>query len=70
MTITILKKKLESLDFPEKDDILKIVKDMEETDKRRQKILHVLQEALRDLRLDIKYLQFDLEATRRERDLK
>ncbi len=36
--------------------------------KRRRKILFLVQEALGQLRLDMKYLMFDLEATRRERD--
>ena len=36
--------------------------------KRRRQILHLVQEALSQLRLDMKYLVFDLEATRRERD--
>ncbi len=36
--------------------------------KRRRRILKLVQEALRQLRLDMKYLVFDLEATRRERD--
>jgi hypothetical protein len=35
---------------------------------RRQQILALVQEALGQLRLDMKYLMFDLEATRRERD--
>ena len=35
---------------------------------RRQRILHYVQEALVQLRLDMKYIMFDLEATRRERD--
>ena len=35
---------------------------------RRQRILHYVQEALVQLRLDMKYMMFDLEATRRERD--
>ncbi len=35
---------------------------------RRRKILQLVQEALGQLRLDMKYLVFDLEATRRERD--
>lgn len=35
---------------------------------RRQRILGLVQEALSQLRLDMKYLLFDLEATRRERD--
>lgn len=36
--------------------------------KRRRRILSLVQEALAQLRLDIKYLMFDLEATRNERD--
>ena len=35
---------------------------------RRRRILTLVQEALSQLRLDMKYLMFDLEATRRERD--
>lgn len=36
--------------------------------KRRRRILALVQEALAQLRLDIKYLMFDLEVTRKERD--
>ena len=36
--------------------------------RRRRRILNLVQEALGQLRLDMKYLMFDLEATRRERD--
>lgn len=36
--------------------------------RRRQRILTLVQEALSQLRLDTKYLLFDLEATRRERN--
>ncbi len=36
--------------------------------KRRRQILTLVQDALSQLRLDMKYLIFDLEATRRERD--
>jgi hypothetical protein len=36
--------------------------------KRRRRILSLVQDALGQLRLDMKYLMFDLEATRRERD--
>ncbi len=39
-----------------------------ENTKRRRRILSLVQEALSQLRLDMKYLVFDLEATRRERD--
>lgn len=41
---------------------------VKESVKRRKRILGLVQEALSQLRLDMKYLMFDLEATRRERD--
>ena len=39
-----------------------------ESTQRRRRILGLVQDALGQLRLDMKYLMFDLEATRRERD--
>jgi hypothetical protein len=39
-----------------------------ESTKRRRRILTLVQDALGQLRLDMKYLMFDLESTRRERD--
>jgi hypothetical protein len=36
--------------------------------KRRKITLNLIRDALADLRLDLKYLAFDLVATRRERD--
>ena len=39
-----------------------------ESTRRRRRILSLVQDALGQLRLDMKYLTFDLEATRRERD--
>ena len=39
-----------------------------ESTRRRRRILTLVQEALSQLRLDMKYLMFDLDATRRERD--
>lgn len=36
--------------------------------RRRRRILNLVQEALGQLRLDMKYLMFDLDATRQERD--
>jgi DNA-binding transcriptional regulator GbsR (MarR family) len=36
--------------------------------RRRRRILKLVQDALSQLRMDMKYLVFDLEATRRERD--
>lgn len=39
-----------------------------ESTRRRRRIMNLVQEALAQLRVDMKYLLFDLEATRRERD--
>ncbi|MCD4728560.1 MAG: transcriptional regulator [Pirellulales bacterium] len=39
-----------------------------DSNRRRRRILSLVQDALSQLRLDMKYLAFDLEATRRERD--
>ena len=39
-----------------------------ESTTRRRKILQLVQDSIGQLRLDMKYLVFDLEATRRERD--
>ncbi len=36
--------------------------------RRRRRLLSLVRDSVSDMRLDIKYLQFDLEATRRERD--
>lgn len=45
-----------------------VVNRVVENSKRRRRILSLVQDALGQLRLDMKYLTFDLEATRRERD--
>jgi hypothetical protein len=45
-----------------------LVEAVVESTKRRRRILSLVQDALSQLRLDMKYLMFDLEATRRERD--
>ena len=42
---------------------------MQQKETGRTTALTLIQEALGQLRLDMKYLVFDLEATRRERDL-
>jgi hypothetical protein len=41
---------------------------IQKDDTRRKDILQLVQGALDQLRLDVKYLVFDLQATRRERD--
>ncbi len=42
--------------------------DVVEAVRRRRRVLSLVQESLAQLRLDVKYLMFDLEVTTRERD--
>jgi hypothetical protein len=49
-------------------DVIPALERVIESTKRRRRILTLVQDALSQLRLDMKYLVFDLEATRRERD--
>ncbi len=51
-----------------RDQLRDRVERVVEASTRRRRILNLVQEALSQLRLDMKYLIFDLEATRRERD--
>lgn len=53
---------------PERAKALVALDQVRETCDRRTRIIQLVQEALSQLRLDMKYLIFDLEATRRERD--
>ena len=57
-------------DLPEKHraQLEPVMSRVFESTRRRRRILNLVQEALSQLRLDMKYLVFDLEATRRERD--
>lgn len=57
-----------SVKGPEQQELLNAYERVVESLRRRRRILSLVQEALTQLRLDIKYLMFDLEATRAERD--
>lgn len=59
---------LHSLPAEHASQIAPLVDAVVESTKRRRRILTLVQDALSQLRLDMKYLMFDLEATRRERD--
>jgi hypothetical protein len=63
-----LGKLIETLPEKQRAMLLPVYKRVEESTRRRRQILQLVQEALSQLRLDMKYLVFDLEATRRERD--
>lgn len=59
---------IESLPPHYRDAVAPALARVVECSTRRRRILNLVQEALSQLRLDMKYLIFDLEATRRERD--
>ena len=59
---------IESLPARYRDVVAPAMQRVVECSTRRRRILNLVQEALSQLRLDMKYLIFDLEATRRERD--
>lgn len=59
---------IENLPSEWKERLNPLVLRVAESTRRRRRILNLVQDALSQLRLDMKYLLFDLEATRRERD--
>ena len=59
---------IESLPAPYAAKLAPFLERVTESTRRRRRILGLVQDALSQLRLDMKYLMFDLEATRRERD--
>ena len=59
---------IQSLPEQHRNDLTQPLNRVVEYTKRRRRILNLIQEALSQLRMDMKYLMFDLEATRRERD--
>ena len=59
---------VDSISGPEKRALSAAYERVAESILRRRRILNLVQEALSQLRLDVKYLMFDLETTRRERD--
>jgi len=63
-----LAESIEALPAPFRTSLERLVARVMESTRRRRRILALVQDALSQLRLDMKYLVFDLEATRRERD--
>jgi len=59
---------LETLGEADRRRVMSLYQRVVDSTKRRRRILALVQDALSQLRLDMKYLLFDLEATRRERD--
>lgn len=61
-----LMQQLDSLPQPARDQLQQLAADTRDRHQRMKKTVGELQESLDYLRLSIKYLVFDLEATRRE----
>jgi hypothetical protein len=59
---------VQELPIEQRSRLEPILEKVVESTKRRRRILTLVQDALGQLRVDMKYLVFDLEATRRERD--
>jgi len=59
---------IQALPEPYSRELAPALERVVESTKRRRRILSMVQDALSQLRLDMKYLMFDVEATRRERD--
>jgi len=59
---------VDKLPEPYRSQMQQSVERVVSSSKRRRRLLSLVQDALSQLRLDMKYLAFDLEATRRERD--
>ena len=59
---------IETLPLSQQSELKEAYSQAVECVRRRRRILNLVQEALSQLRLDIKYLMFDLEITRQERD--
>lgn len=60
---------VQSIDSPEKYRILELVEMIKRERDFRVTVLSEIREILGTLRVDVKYLQFDLESTRKERDV-
>ena len=66
--LTELLRLVDSLPEEYRPDFYKVLDRFAACLERRQRILGYVQESLNQMSLDLKYLIFDLEATRRERD--
>ena len=66
--LTELSEAIQALPEEHRVKLQPIVDSVVESVSRRRRILSLVQEALSQLRLDMKYLMFDLEATKREKE--
>ena len=63
-----LRKQIEELPLHLRQKMLPLCERLHHYTRLHSRLLRIAQEAVDQLQLDAKYLQFDLEATRRERD--
>ena len=63
-----LGKRIAALPEPGYEELADVYSQVVDCVRRRRRILNLVQESLSQLRLDVKYLMFDLEVTRQERD--
>jgi hypothetical protein len=63
-----LRKQIEELPLHLRQKMLPLCERLHHYSRLHSRLLRIAQEAVDQLQLDAKYLQFDLEATRRERD--
>ncbi len=66
--LCLLRSQVDKLPIEIREQLAPALSRVIESTQRRRSILGMVQDALGQLRLDMKYLMFDLEATRRERD--
>jgi hypothetical protein len=66
--LVALARSVKTLPSPHREKFEPLILRAMESLGRRRRILRMVQEALSQLQLEMKYLVFDLEATRRERD--
>ena len=63
-----LKRQIEQLPLPMRQEMLPLCERLYHYTRLHSRLLRIAQEAVDQLQLDVKYLHFDVEATRRERD--
>jgi hypothetical protein len=63
-----LRKKVDQLPLPQRESLLPLCERLGHYTRLQTRLVKIAQEAVDQLQLDVKYLLFDLEATRRERD--
>jgi hypothetical protein len=63
-----LRHHLDQLPLPLRDKLLPLIERVGHFSRLQSKLVHIAQDAVDQLQLDVKYLVYDLETTRRERD--